>query len=654
MILVIGLSGHTGGYFLDNLILNNYKEKIRVFAHSDKGLEKLKDSKLDYEIIYGDLNDINLIEKACEGVNEIVEIYNIRYSLNVLNAALKQKVKRIIFVHTTGIYSKFKMASGEYKEIEEKVYEISKNKIDITILRPTMIYGDLCDLNISKFIKMISKIKIFPLIANGRAKIQPVNARDLGKAYYDVLVNYESTKNKDYNLSGATEISLRNMLKLIKEKMQTKNIFIPIPIWLSVFGAYVLKILTFNKINIVEKVLRMDESRCFSYEKAKKDFGYTPMTFEEGVEIEVKQLTKTNKKVLFSATVDSHILHFHLPYLKLFKEKGYEVHVATNGTEEIPYCDVKHTVTFERSPFKINNLKAIKQLKQIIDKEEFEIIHTHTPMGSVVTRLAAKEARKKGTKVIYTAHGFHFFKGAPIINWLMFYSIEKHLGKITDDLILINEEDYNLAKKKFKAKNIHLVHGVGVDPEKFNFEFSEEEKEKLRNEVGVTKDDFVMIYPAELNKNKNQGMLIKVMKELVKEDKNYKLLLPGIDSYNGKYQKIAEKYGLENNIKFLGYRTDIPKLLRISNMAVASSKREGLPVNLIEASICGLPIIATNCRGNRDVAGIENSIKINDIIGFKNKIIDVKNKEKAMVKEKKEYTIENTIIEIEKVYKNVL
>ena len=179
------------------------------------------------------------------------------------------------------------------------------------------------------------------------------------------------------------------------------------------------------------------------------------------------------KKVLFSATVDSHILHFHLPYLKLFKEHGYEVHVATNGTEKIPYCDVKHVVSFERSPYKVNNLKAIKQLRKIINNEKFDIIHCHTPMGSVVTRLAAKKARKKyGTRVIYTAHGFHFYKGAPKLNWMLFYPVEKYLAKYTDTLITINSEDYELAKKRFskRCKNIEYVPGVGVDKSKFSFE----------------------------------------------------------------------------------------------------------------------------------------------------------------------------------------
>lgn len=326
------------------------------------------------------------------------------------------------------------------------------------------------------------------------------------------------------------------------------------------------------------------------------------------------------KKVLFTATVDSHILQFHIPYLKMFKEKGYEVHVATNGTDKIPYCDVKHTVCFERSPIKFNNLRAIKQLKKIIANNQFELIHCHTPMGSVVTRIAAKKERKKGIKVIYTAHGFHFFKGAPLLNWIIFYPIEKYLSKYTDCLITINEEDYNLAKKKFKkCKQIELVHGVGVDEARFNFEMSTEEKHKLRESIGLKDEDFVIIYVAELSKRKNQEMLIKAVNELINEGhEKIKVILPGIDSMNGYYQNIVKKFNIEENIKFLGYRRDIPKLLKISDLYVSTAKQEGLPVNVMEAMVCGLPIIVTDCRGNRDL--VSDCIEINNIQELKNKI----------------------------------
>lgn len=360
------------------------------------------------------------------------------------------------------------------------------------------------------------------------------------------------------------------------------------------------------------------------------------------------------KKVLFTATVDSHILHFHIPYLKWFKEQGYEVHVATNGDKEIPYCDIKHKVTFERSPVKLNNLKAIKQLNEIINKEKFDIIHTHTPMGSVVTRLAAIEARKKyNTRVIYTAHGFHFYKGAPILNWLLFYPVEKYLAKYTDTLITINQEDYNLARKKFskRCRDIQYVPGVGVDENKFNFEMTKEEKHRLRQELGIKDSDFVIIYVAELLKRKNQGMLIKAVKELINDGyTNIKVLLAGSDSENGYYQRMTKDLCIEDNIKFLGYRKDIPRLLKISDLYVSTAKQEGLPVNIIEAMVCNLPIIATDCRGNRDL--VEKCIDINNYYKLKERIISIKEYENYISETNIDYYKKDKILNLmKKIYK---
>ena len=337
------------------------------------------------------------------------------------------------------------------------------------------------------------------------------------------------------------------------------------------------------------------------------------------------------KKVLFVATVDSHILQFHLPFLKLFKEKGYEVHVATNGNGKISYCDKKYVISFERSPYKINNLKAIKQLKKVINEEKYDIIHCHTPMGSVVTRLAAKTARKKyHTRIIYTAHGFHFYKGASLLNWLLFYPVEKYLAKYTDTLITINKEDYELAKKKFskRCRNIRYVPGVGIDEKKFNFEMTDKEKHELRASLGLKDDDFVIIYPARLDKNKNQIFLIDVMKYVLQELDNIHLLLPGVDELNGFYQSKVNEMKISNNIHFLGMRNDIPQLLKISDCAVASSIREGLGLNLVEAMASNLPIIATKNRGHCDL--IKNNIngyliEQNDKIGFAKALIEIAN-----------------------------
>ena len=336
-------------------------------------------------------------------------------------------------------------------------------------------------------------------------------------------------------------------------------------------------------------------------------------------------MNSKTKKVLYVATVDSHIISFHIPYLKMLKNEGYEVHVCTGEDGKIPYCDKKHTIAIKRSPYRLGNIKAIGELKKIINENDYKLIHCHTPMGGVVTRLAAKKARKKGTKVFYTAHGFHFFKGAPLLNWLIYYPIEKWLSKYTDTLITINEEDYKRAKKKFKKCNrIELVNGVGINIEKFSDDLHDKEKEQLKKKLNLKKDDFVILQVGELNKNKNQILAIKVMKELTKTNKKIKLLLAGKGKLEQFYKDKIKEYNLQNNVYVLGYRQDVPKLMKVSNVLLSLSYREGLPVNVIEAMASGLPIIATNCRGNRDLVVNEKNgyiINNNDVKKLKEKII---------------------------------
>lgn len=312
------------------------------------------------------------------------------------------------------------------------------------------------------------------------------------------------------------------------------------------------------------------------------------------------------KKALYVATVDIHIKSFHLPYLKLLHDNGYEVHVATNGNENFPFCDVKHQICIERSPFKASNLKAIRQLKRIIENEKFDIVHCHTPMGAVVARLATKNARKNyGTRVIYTAHGFHFYKGAPKLNWLLFYPIEKYLAKYTDTLITINKEDFNLAKRKFykRCKDIQYVPGVGIDIKKFDVNIQKSERNIIIEKFGLNKNDFILTCVARLDKNKNQGFLIDVMKQINLTNKKIHLFLVGPDELNGIYQKKVEDDNVEN-VHFLGRRDDIPTILSISDIIVSASLREGLPVNIIEAFAAGKPVVVLNCRGMNDL--IEN------------------------------------------------
>ena len=370
-------------------------------------------------------------------------------------------------------------------------------------------------------------------------------------------------------------------------------------------------------------------------------------------------------KVLFVATVDSHIKQFHMPYLKWFKDNGYEVHVATNSDEPIEFCDKKHCISMGRNPLKISNINAIKQLKTIIEQEKIQIIHCHTPVGAVVTRIAAKKARKHmGTKVIYTAHGFHFYKGAPIINWLLFYPIEKILAKFTDCIITINQEDYEIAKNKFHAKRIEYVNGVGVITDRLEVNFSKEQIKNKKQELNIPEENIVLTYVAELNDNKNQQFLIEIMQELIKEITNITLLLVGDGNKKEYYQKMIQEKELEKNIKLLGYRKDIGEILALTDICTASSLREGLPINIIECMYMGIPIVATNNRGHRElVKNGENGYIIE--IGNKEQYIEkIKNliEEPSLRKsmgEKshemaKPYIIEKVMKEMENIYGEII
>lgn len=312
-----------------------------------------------------------------------------------------------------------------------------------------------------------------------------------------------------------------------------------------------------------------------------------------------------NKKVLVVATVDSHILNFQTPYLKLLRDKGFEVHVCTGESGEIPYCDKKHVISITRSPYKIGNIKAVKQLRKIIEENNYEFVECHTPMGSVVTRLAARQARKHGTRVLYTAHGFHFYKGAPLLNWIIYYPIEKWLSKYTDTLITINKEDYEFAKNKFKAKKVELINGIGVSEEKFNINISKEEKHKIREELGIKDNDFVMIYVARMDKNKNHIMIINAMEKLISMKQNIHLLIAGTDELNGYNQRIVEEKKIKN-VHFLGFRDDIEKLIKSSDIGISTSKREGLGLGLAEEIYSGIPVIALDNRGHREI--IQNNV----------------------------------------------
>lgn len=372
-------------------------------------------------------------------------------------------------------------------------------------------------------------------------------------------------------------------------------------------------------------------------------------------------------KILFVSNVRSHIGQFHTNFINLLKENGHTIDVSCfDNSADKDGFDFKsinkfYFIPLQRSPYKIENIKAIKQLKELIIKKNYDIIHCHTPMGAVAARVAAKQAKSKA-KVIYTAHGFHFFKGAPKINWMFFYPVEKILAHYTDTLITINKEDYNLSvSKKFKVKDqILKINGVGVDLSKFTA-VTPQMKLQLREEYGLSKDDFLLIYPADLVTGKNQEMIFKAIKILRNKIPNIKLLLPGHQKMIAEYRQMVKDMDIEDLVEFMGYRRDIAKLVSMCDVSVSASRREGLPVNLIEALAIGKPIVATKVRGNSDIVedGVNGFlVELDNYEQMADKLLKIYNNPvlaekmgQEAVKLSKKYSIESVNKSLSDIYK---
>ncbi|WP_163094209.1 glycosyltransferase family 4 protein [Bacillus velezensis] len=307
------------------------------------------------------------------------------------------------------------------------------------------------------------------------------------------------------------------------------------------------------------------------------------------------------KKVLFCATVDYHFKAFHLPYFQWFQDMGWEVHVAAGGNMNLPFVDEKFSIPIRRSPFHPENLSVYRRLKRLIQDNGYDMIHCHTPVGGVLARLAARQARQKGTKVLYTAHGFHFCDGAPLKNWLLYYPIEKFLSTYTDCLITINEEDFERAKQMKKTDcGAKKIHGIGVNTDRFH-PVSREESERLREKHGFGAGEFILVYPAELNGNKNQGLLIETAALLRNRIPELKLVFAGEGAMEEPYRKKAESLGVSDMVRFYGFCRDIHELIQLADLSVASSIREGLGMNLLEGMAAEKPAVAADNRGHREI-----------------------------------------------------
>ncbi len=304
------------------------------------------------------------------------------------------------------------------------------------------------------------------------------------------------------------------------------------------------------------------------------------------------------KKILFVANSDNHINLCYLPYIK-YLSKNYIVDVATNTDLKISNARNKYNIGISRKPFRLCNIKAIFKLKDILEKEKYDLILTSTPMGSVVARISKCLSKDKFVKLIYTVHGFHFFKG----NFnLIYFLVEKILMRYVDILITINYEDYINALKYFKV-DTRFIDGIGYNSNLFNTNLNDSQKINLKKSLGIN-GKFVITYVAEISKRKRQKYLINTLSKM--NLNNTIVLLVGSDNTNGKIEKLIKKRKLENHIKLTGFRKDISKILDITDLVISVSKQEGLPLNIMEAMHKRKVIMVTDCRGNRDL--IKNNI----------------------------------------------
>jgi len=316
------------------------------------------------------------------------------------------------------------------------------------------------------------------------------------------------------------------------------------------------------------------------------------------------------KKALQLASVASMIDQFTMPNINLLQSLGYKVDVIADFTnpgnislerskelierlEMMDVCVIDVAIPRGLNPKAV--ISAYKKVRNVIKREHYDLVHCHSPIGGALARLAAKRERKNRMIVIYTAHGFHFYNGAPLMNWFVFYPIEWWLSKYTDILITINKEDYRRAKSRFKAKRTEYVPGIGVDYERFR---TSKHRSEIRKELGVSDTDIMLLSVGELNSNKNHEIVIRAL--ALMDEKPYYVIVG-----KGKKQKelndLVFDLGLQNRVKLVGFRQDVVDFYGAADLFVFPSHREGLPVALMEAMASGLPCVVSKIRGNVDL-----------------------------------------------------
>ncbi len=563
---------------------------------------------------------------------------NTDLAVKTAEKAKKDGVKQFIFMSSMIIYGD-SAPYGKRKVIDENtipspanfygdskwqadvgVRRLGNEEFAVAVLRPPMIYGRNSKGNYAVLARLAKCMPLFPEVENQRSMLYIDNLCEFlcllilsgeGGIYFPQNGEYTKTS------------------KMVEEisKASGHNIYMTKTLNLTVISGSKMP----GKIgSLVDKAFGNSV-----YSQKLSIYG--------GIEYRVVNLRKSiqriegetgilPKSVLVVASVASMIDQFSIPSIKLLLELGYDVDVAANFTSGSTCTEEKieellgqldnlnidcYQVNFDRNIMNIkSDAKAFWQLNDVMKGNAFPVnavkhhtknekncrkyffVHSHSPIGGVIGRITAK---RNGIRNIYTAHGFHFYNGAPIKNWMIFYPIEKALSRITDVMITINQEDYKRAKKYFHAGKTVYIPGVGVDIRKFRA--ADANRDKKREELGLTDKDIMLLSVGELNENKNHKIVIRALGDIMKSDPGafcrLHYFIAGRGILHNELEQMAEELGVD--LHLLGFRNDMPELLGAADVFLLPSIREGLNVSLMEAMAGGLPCIVSDIRGNRDL-----------------------------------------------------
>lgn len=574
---------------------------VAGIAHADVGNVSEEVKKKYYEV-NTDLA-IDVAKKAKEnGVKQFVFMS----SMIVYGDSAKYGQKRLITKDTIPVPSNF---YGDSKwQADKGIRELSSDNFNVTVLRPPMIYGRGSKGNYPMLAKLAKKLPVFPKIDNERSMLHIDNLCEFlcqvmligkGGIYFPQNKEYTNTANM---VEEIAKVAGKHIYKL-----KILNPFV----WLC--------------SKIPGKISGM-VNKAFGnmvYDKSMSEYPeitYHVIDFRESIlqteTQEVKESSKEHPKALILASVASMIDLFNRDNINILLKLGYDVEVATNF-EFGSITSSKRVNEYKQElidkgikvynipiPRNINMIKEIissyRMLKKLVNKREYAVVHCHSPIGGVICRLACKNVRKKyATKVIYTAHGFHFFKGASKKNWMLFYPTEYFCSYYTDVLITINKEDYNSAKK-FHAKKVEYVPGIGIHTNEFrNISIN---RNKLREEFGFSDDDFIFMSTGQISVRKNHEVIIRALAKI--DNSKVKYLIVGFGELETKLKKLVSELELNSRVVFAGYRDDVKEILHVVDAYAFPSLQEGLPASLMEAMSVGLPVVCSRIRGNVDL--IEN------------------------------------------------